>query len=187
MNKKIILIRHAKPIIDYYSKCNFRQCRKIIFDYNSSPNLSFDIDNLTMNWLTSLNCSVFSSDMTRTKLTASFLFKEKNIKVDKVFREFDLDVLNIPLVKIRFNNWLAVSRIFWFCNLIKNTRMPKDEIKRAAEATSILINHQKQEDNVVLVGHGMINHYISKNLKKEGWKLHKKIGKGYLGIKIYEK
>jgi len=32
-----------------------------------------------------------------------------------------------------------------------------------------------------------IEKFIIENLKKDGWKLHKKIGKGYLGIKIYEK
>ncbi|MBS3935323.1 MAG: hypothetical protein KGZ43_04045 [Sulfuritalea sp.] len=62
-----------------------------------------------------------------------------------------------------------------------------DARRRARQAAERLAELAEEHQNVLLVGHGFINHFIAKELQKSGWLGPSRPGKGFWGYGIYER
>jgi broad specificity phosphatase PhoE len=132
------------------------------------------------------NVKVFCSTSPRAKKTAENLFsKNKNIIKSDQFVEFDLSIFYIPFLKFGIRTWFLISRILWCVGILKTDRNFQQEKKRADSCAGILASNT-EHTKVSLVAHGLLNLFIEKNLKKNGWKITHTYSSGCFSIKVMQ-
>ncbi|CAA6825614.1 MAG: Unknown protein [uncultured Sulfurovum sp.] len=105
---------------------------------------------------------LLTSELSRAIASANFFDKkidEKNI----LFNELPIPEIQFPYFKFQAKTWLIVLRLVLFFTNKKN-----EEIEKGIAYLHKLSNEHKQ---IVLIGHGGLNYYMQKQLRKEGWKL----------------
>lgn len=184
----IFLLRHCTPKIDY-TCCNYIEAVKRLREYNVTTCVKTNEIKKLNNYLSEIfeqqHVKVLSSSSPRSYVTAKKIFdKQFKIVTDEQFIEFDLKVIKIPFVKLKFRLWLLISRIFWFLGLLKTERNFFDERLRAKECAKKLKEKEKNSA-VVLVSHGLINVFIEKYLQKYGYvREYKKTNGNFSIIKL---
>jgi broad specificity phosphatase PhoE len=119
-----------------------------------------------------LSSLVVTSDFTRAIESADVLNSDSNREVDSLFREAELPIPYFfpSLVKLRPSIWLVLLRSLWLVGVTKGCESLQESGKVAAK----LISYAEKEGSVVLVGHGVFNRLIAKQLRKKGWRCNKK-------------
>lgn len=176
---KILLIRHAKPVIDY-SACTYKQARDRLNDYNITNKLDFNgfesLNNALLGAIISDNAPIiYTSSLSRAIETANFIFNpwQLSAQINPIFSEFDLNIINVPLVKFTVKTWFLISRLAWFAGVSNYAKSIKQEINRSKAAACILEQHYLQNQTVIVVGHGLINHFIANFFRKNGFQVKK--------------
>jgi broad specificity phosphatase PhoE len=182
----IILFRHAKPIIDYGS-CDYRRAIDRLKDYNSTFDLKFnDLDSLRDELkaivLQNNPVVVYSSGLPRAIATADYIFNPLDLKTNKnfIFSEFDLNLVKLPMVKLRVQSWFFISRITWFMGIRNKAKSLLHEIHRSKTAAKILERDHHENITVILVGHALMNRFIASYFKKSGLHVTKKKNSFYI-------
>lgn len=130
---------------------------------------------------------IFTSTLQRSVSTAEQLFQgSENQKAEAVFREFERKVFWFPNVKLPLSWWMTGSRLLWLMGINKRgIESFADAKQRAKEAVMLLEEETTENGKVLLVSHGLLNHYLAKYLKKNGWNSVLDGGKGYLSQKMF--
>lgn len=178
---QIYLIRHAKPNLKKRFLSSADQAQEYIENYNKAP--IHHIDSNQVKVFLNKNHQIYCSSLPRSQETALSLFGNSYLIVsDSVFREFELKIVHASsIVKLPLDLWKGLSRLFWLfgCNHdgIESHGEAKKRVVLSADNLEKLAG---QEETAILVGHGMINAAIAKELRKRGWNvIHKK---GYLNL-----
>ena len=80
----------------------------------------------------------------------------------------------------------SVFRIMWFCGISRNVEPLGIAKQRAVQAADILVTSVKEANGpVLLMGHGVMNRLIAKELVSMGWKEYRRLGNGYWSAGIY--
>jgi len=185
---QIYLIRHAKPDLEKKFLCSSVQAQNYIINYNKVPIKDFDSALVRINLHKSHQ--IYCSSLPRSQETALKLFGDSYCIIsDSVFREFELKIINVTsLVNLPLDLWKGLSRVSWFMGFNhEGIESYKKAKKRAALAVKNLENLANQEETAILVGHGMINAVIAKELKKRGWRFVQKKGHVNLGATLMQK
>jgi len=180
---QIILLRHAKVKIDIpfiYS----RQMKEFIEVYNQAPVEFDDVSDALKSIINSVDI-VLSSELSRTKETLKYLGKEAQHS-DTIFNEAELPYANGKIVKLPATVWAALFRIMWIFGYSKQSESYKEAKVRAKLSADTLIAYAKSNKSVLLVGHGVMNKLISKELIDSGVTLVKKTGNGNLGYTVFQ-
>ncbi len=182
----ILLIRHCKPKIDY-SKCDYKEVLDKVKEYNTTEDIDTNeilpLVNQVQLFLQNKDSFIFSSNMPRALITTKSLFHGRSdIIFDSKFIEFDLSIIPLPILKLKFVTWATISRILWFLRLLKSDRPIKSELKRAQECAEYIYIKAKEGLPVVLVAHGMLNIFIEKHLKSKGYSRVGKTKNGFFAI-----
>src|SRR5262249_37090851 len=110
----------------------------------------------------------FSSDLKRAVHTAAAIIRGAEITTEKVFREMELPLVALPITA-KYSSWLVLGRLLWFCGLGGRGESFKQAKARMRRAVARL-SEEAQTQDVVLFGHGMMNYFIAKELKRSGWR-----------------
>lgn len=113
---------------------------------------------------------VVTSDLKRAIESAKLLNPEVTGISDPIFRETELPSFAMKLLKLRPNIWAVVLRIIWLCGYSNGCESFADAKLRAKRAAQQLMDLAEKNGSVVLVGHGIFNRFIAKELQKKGWK-----------------
>lgn len=74
----------------------------------------------------------------------------------------------------------------WLCGLSRNAERPAAAKQRAVQAANILVTFAKVTNGpVLLMGHGVMNRLIARELMSLGWKERRRQGNGYWSAGIY--
>jgi hypothetical protein len=179
---QIFLIRHAKPDVSRSGFFNHTMAKKFIEDYHIA-NIVADIEKPDCGEFTDVD-HVYCSTLNRSKQTAKLLFGE-HVKLRELenFREFESRIVTFPALHLPLGFWLFISRLLWFLGLNKRgIESYREGRKRARIASKILHDDAVITGKVVLVAHGFLNFFLRHELKKLGWVVTRKGGRGYLGI-----
>jgi len=180
---QIILLRHAKVKIDIpfiYS----RQMKEFIEAYNQAP-VEFDgVNGALKSTMDSVDI-ILSSELSRTKETLKYLGKKAQHS-DTIFNEAGLPYANGKIVKLPATVWAVLFRIMWIFGYSKQSESYKEAKARAKLSADKLIAYAKADKSVLLVGHGVMNKLISKELMDSGASLVKKTGNGNLGYTVFQ-
>jgi len=180
---QIVLVRHGKVKVNIpsiYSK----QMKEFIETYNQAPIEFYTISNELQSIIDNADI-VLSSELSRTKETLKYLGREAQ-ESDALFNEAALPYMNGNIVKLPATLWAVIFRIMWILGYSKHSESYKEAKIRAREATDKLIEYAKRNKKVVLLGHGVMNKLISKELIHRGVTLLEKTGSGNLGYTIFQ-
>ncbi len=83
--------------------------------------------------------------------------------------------------------WVVFLRLIWMFGFSRNGESLIKARSRAREAALRLVQFAEAHQNVVLIGHGFINHFIAKELRRIGWLRTSRPGKGYWGYHRFER
>ncbi|XHA18829.1 histidine phosphatase family protein [Citrobacter farmeri] len=181
---EIILMRHGKPAFTASSRVTSLKMAEWISQYNLCDTGS-DMPPQFSKTLASRALHIISSPLPRARSSLTALGREPDL-IDEVFREADLPVFHIPAFRLPPIFWASVFRIMWFCGISRNVESLGIAKQRAVQAADILVTSVKVVNGpVLLMGHGVMNRLIAKELISMGWKEYRREGNGYWKAVIY--
>ncbi|GKX55309.1 hypothetical protein SOASR030_14210 [Leminorella grimontii] len=185
INMEIILMRHGKPSFTGAPKVSSREMVDWTTQYDLSDTGS-DMPPESSRVLARKAQVVISSPLLRALSSLKTLGCEPAL-IDEVFREADLPLHLIPGVRLSPFYWAGIFRLMWLCGMpckVESLGMAK---MRAARAAGILVNLAREYNGpVLLMGHGIMNRLIARELMLLGWKEHCRPGKGYWNAGTYQ-
>lgn len=179
---EIILIRHGKPTSANNPVIDVCEYTHWIRRYNAS-NVAINSrpENINVHYK---SFYTVSSDLKRAIHSAKIYVGRAPEVIDELYREMDIPRYRYPF-KLTAWNWVYFSRFLWMLGFKGSFESFKQAIQRADEAAVNLIEIAKDQDKVVLFGHGFMNRYIRKSLIKKGWVLNAK-SNAYWGVTSLE-
>jgi broad specificity phosphatase PhoE len=176
----IILIRHAAPDFDIRKTIRGDALGRAIEDYDAAPLAA------SPGPFTEIQAhTVYSSDKRRSIETASALFPNAEILSSTLYRESALPTTLPRWVRLPFVQSLALARCAWIVGYSPGVENWSHTRSRAVHATRELIDHANDQEQAVLVGHGLFNRFIGSRLKTLGWIKQRDEGNGYCSWQLY--
>lgn len=185
--QQIFLIRHGEPDLDKQSRRSYKGMRQYIYDYDTVKVKSFSVSPVNFD-PTKLD-TIYASSLQRAKDTAHKIFsKDYTIVTDSLFREFEREVVPLPLLRLKPKAWGIWSHFFWITGIqsqkVEGFRQAKH---RAQTISEFLEGKANDQQYAVLVSHGFLNRYLKKQLINSGWQLSFDGGHGYLSVQVLSK
>jgi hypothetical protein len=179
---KIILMRHGKPVLTQTGRITPAEMEGWIEHYNlvevkagGAP-----IDGLP--WLDAATC-IAASTAPRALSSIEALGYTPSV-VDAVFCEAQLPFAVWRFPRLSPFVWAALFRLFWFFGYSRGSESIQVAKARARVAALKLVDLAGQGP-VLLIGHGIINRLIAKELIALGWAGPAKHRNSYWGVSIY--
>lgn len=128
---------------------------------------------------------VISSNLPRALSSLKALGREPEL-IDEIFKEAGLPIFHMPILKLSPTLWAAFFRVMWLLGFSPNAEPLNVAKQRARQAAKILVACAKESNGpALLMGHGVMNRLITKELKSLGWKECRRQGNGYWNAGIY--
>jgi len=164
----ITLIRHAPVITDWDIRLRIDELAKWIEDYDIAPIDTTSPDHALFDVTTRAGWVVASS-LRRTTDSLAVLGVTPD-ETDPLFDEAPVPPGRIGWLRLRPMQWLTYFRIRALLGWLLPQSDMRQLTRRAAIATDHLIVRAVEHEDVVLMGHGAMNHFIGISLAKKGWK-----------------
>lgn len=177
-NMKIILYRHARPVVSNNEIILGSDFPDWVKRYNDSEICE------TYNQ-TQKEKEVISSVLKRSWKTAE-LFGEKIVKISEL-NEAEVPLIHFPQVPLKAKYWLVIARLLWLFGYQKNCESFKDAKYRIEKLLDIIENYLKNHVEVVIIGHGFLNLMLKNQLKKHGWSIKTKTRNKFLDYSVFTK
>lgn len=163
---RITFIRHGKPVADHRccSAAGFAQWLTVEGDRG--------LDEAQLPSLEPLppECRVYCSDLRRATNSAACLATPAQVCADLLFREAGLGAPYAPgFVRMPLDTWTLLARIAWFLRWVPGPESPREASNRAREAARRLDAAACQYGQVAIVGHGLFNALVARELRLLGW------------------
>lgn len=180
---EIILLRHGKPRVRLNGLIDLNDFNKLASEYRNS-----DIeDNPPKKLIERFNSYyIVTSDLNRSQRSAEKLCNKDINYSDKVFNETDIPYYEKSFLKLPVILWLVLFRVAWLFGFSKNGESFANAKIRAKEATEKLITLVEENQKVILVGHGLMNRLIAKQLRQNNWQGPVSPGKKYWEYGTYK-
>ena len=177
-------MRHGMPTFTGKAKVTSNEMAEWIAQYNLSDTGS-DTPPASSQLLASSASHILSSPLPRALSSLRRLGCEPD-SINEVFREADLPVIQIPGLRLSPSKWAALLRVMWLLGLSANVERLRMAKQRAIQATDILVTLAKQSNGpVLLMGHGVMNRLIARELVSQGWKVQRRPGRDYWSAGVY--
>lgn len=165
----IALIRHGKPTITpqgWIGGCDLLQ---VISLYQSARIASDSFPPEDVRALVQSAKRVFTSDLPRAIHSAQILASPILPVSDPIFREVEF-WLRCPInIRLPFLLWIFLDRLLLSLGYSPHSQFQADNKERVRKAAELLEQQSHETGSVVLVGHGITNLFIARELKKRGW------------------
>ena len=183
---QIITIRHGAPEINKNGWFSYKAAKNYIKAYDTVGVSSFKEQPVILEPCEEIK--IFSSSLFRAYDTSLKIFHEEDaICVDSAFIEFQREIIPLPLI-LPIKGWTGISRFFWMIGL-HSSAVPsfRAEKSRAKSDSELLDKAARENKKVILVAHGLLNKYIVRYLKKNGWDHSYDGGNDYLAVQVLTK
>jgi len=182
---KIILIRHAKVLLDNTQKITASQMNTWVEAYNHAPIDTTLPSKEVIHYIKGADV-VLASSLSRTFDSLSVIDvvpREKNI----LFDEIDLPQAKGTWLKLSSKTWLVLLRLMMLAGFSKKSKVYTEAKQRAKKASEYLVGLSNNHGSVALIGHGGMHWLVGKELERLGWECVKQGGgsKNW-GFKVYK-
>jgi len=179
--KKIVFIRHAKVDMDSLMPITANMLKSWEEAYNCAPIVQ-EIPNHTelierFKEADYVVCSQLRRSCDSVKLLGMTV-DESNAR----FNEASIPSLEGTLIKLKPTNWLVLFRLLSFVGVGRWAKTLKETKEDAKIASVRLLELSDEHQNIILMGHGVMNWLIRKELVKSGWRYEGKDAHGNWGI-----
>lgn len=184
---RIFLIRHARPLVPDQGWFSASTARTYINDYDAAAVEAFVLqhESIPYQHITKVYCS----SLIRSQLTAKAIFGEQvTLVASPEFREFERKIAPLPWLRLPIKFWLVLARVLWFLGFNKRgIESFKQARQRARRCALLLAQDAQTNQNTILVAHGLLNHFIRRELLKLGWTDNLKEGHGFVAVNVVAK
>ena len=179
---EIILLRHGNPEVELKGYIYSNELKNLTLTYAESGVKDFPPETLKDRFNSHF---VVCSNLERSIQSAKRLsFKQIHLS-DVLFKESDIPYFDQSIIKLPVMTWLVILRIMWLFGFNKNGESIKQAKNRAKHASNKLIELAEKHERVILIGHGLMNRLIAKQLNYKNWKGPVSPGKRYWEFGIY--
>ena len=182
---KIILIRHAKVDVDIYTFTYASELNKWLDIYNNATINKELVNEEEIRNIFEETDKLFCSKLKRSIESVALYGKTPDIS-DEVFNEAGLPFSNWKVIKLPLVLWSVIFRVMWFFGYKNSGESYNEANIRAKKGTDKLIDSCKKEATVTLLGHGLMNRLIGKELVRRGWKSQGKMGSDNWDYGVFE-
>ena len=180
---KISLVRHGQPVFSLEGKVRAYEVPDIIAGYNASG-IRGHAPQATRT--EAMNCNIaVCSDLRRSIESARALGFKTIHKSDPLFREVELPHFRSGSLRLPIMYWGTLYRVISVCGFSRNGESLKMAQRRSEAAALQLIELAQTHHHVLLVGHGILNHFIAKSLRNRHWGGPKKSGRDYWDVNTF--
>ncbi len=182
---RITLLRHGKPAFELKGNVRGKDLGEIAKAYD----LSGIVDIPPRETVAAIQGSHFvvCSHLTRSIESAKALGCPEVHVRDPLFCETAIPHFGSGSITLPIGVWIVVLRLMWLFGFSKNGESLENARRRARQAAARLVEFAQEHQYVLFVGHGFINHFIAKELRKSGWLGPSKPDRGYWGYGSYER
>ena len=163
---EIILLRHGKPEFELKGSLKASKFKQLTNAYAQSGIQDFPPETLKERFNTYY---VVCSDLERSIQSAKRLGFCKIHLLDDLYSETEIPYFDRSFLKLPVMGWLIIFRIFWLFGFNKNGESITKAKNRAKQAANKLIELANENNKVILVGHGLMNRLIAKQLRINNW------------------
>ena len=187
---KIVIMRHGQPKIDLDAmktkRLSPKGMGKIVSEYEGAGMDFLKIMPENSQKIVQSCKVILSSDLPRALDSVKMLGLEKKGLIDKCFRESNLPYLNWNKPLFSFFTWAIIFRLAWLFGFSRNGESIKSAKNRAKIGAAKLHDLAHINDSVLLLGHGIMNRLVAKELKNQGWIKTENTGEKYWSYTVYE-
>lgn len=180
---RIILLRHGKPAVDLVGMACAADLAQMAAAYNAAgivdqppPAVLHAVGNADI---------VLCSDLLRAQESARALGFAEVYTVEVDMREAAIPHFASGSIKLPVSVWLLVLRILWLAGFSRNGESYAAARSRARQAAARLVALAERHASVLLVGHGVMNYLIARELRASGWQGPAKPGKRFWDYGVY--
>ena len=112
---------------------------------------------------------VVCSDLARSIHSDQLIGYQSPHLVNAIFREAELPEIQIPFARLTPHAWSMVFRLFWFAGISNKAEAIEPFKQRVSLAAAKLVQLAREHDSILLIGHGIINRFLAKELIADGW------------------
>jgi len=181
---QITLLRHGKPTVELAGTARAKDLAAIAKAYDASGIVDLPPPE-TLAELRHANY-VVCSDLPRSVESAHALGFGQLHVADSVFRESALPHFDSGSIALPITAWVTICRVLWLAGFSQNGENYTAAKARARQAAIRLIALAEAHDNVLLVGHGLMNYLIAQQLRANNWRGPAKPGKRFWEYGVYE-
>lgn len=187
---EITLLRHGKPALEFPRRIRAKHIPSWIEAYNHAGICLDHPPPASAIALTQQCNKIICSNLNRSiesarTLADSDIDATDVVHTEALYREADLPLAIIPLLKLKPQWWVAIYRALWYLGYSRQAESFKDACQRARTACASLCSLSQRHGHVMLVGHGMMNHLIAKELLRSGWSGPQSPGHNYWDYTTY--
>lgn len=171
---KIILIRHAKVLLDSTQKLTASQMKRWVERYNHAAIDTIVPSKKVIQHIKNADM-VLASTHSRTSDSLAVI-EVVPTEINSLFNEVALPEVNGDWLKLSPKMWLLILRLMMLLGFGKKSKLYTDAKQRAKNASAYLIDLAKQHESIALMGHGGTHWLMAKELDRLGWKCVEKNG-----------
>ncbi|MDM5271888.1 hypothetical protein PGH07_06835 [Sulfurovum sp. zt1-1] len=181
--KQITFIRHAKVDMDSSKPIYAKELVAWEEAYNNAPIISDDFPHGELIGRIRSADYVVSSTLRRAIDSLELLEVEIN-ETNELFNEAAIPSLHGRLFKLKPVHWLVLFRLLSLLGVGRWARTLRDTKLNAQKAAQRLSQLSSQHDHIILMGHGVMNWLIRKELSQSGWRRESKEIHGNWGSNV---
>jgi len=167
---KIILARHGAPAWDFNTPISGHDLARWLAGERDAALQPIQRPSAELAQLVRSASCVIASPLRRSIESARLIAPGVVPLIDEQFREPPLPCAIRSHLRLRPNVWTWLARCAWFCGRSAGVESFKAAWKRAAAAARSLVSRAEDHGSVVLMGHGLMNILIARQLRAMGWR-----------------
>lgn len=171
---RIILLRHGRPELDLdaikHQRLSSLALGEIVKAYLTTDLHPETTPPQEARALAASCAFCLTSDMPRAISSARLLSVAHKAVLDNTLREADLPYLNWHRPILRLATWTFLFRVFWLFGFSQNAETIREAQRRALKSATKLDQLAIEHGSVLVVGHGIMNRLIARELTKTGWR-----------------
>jgi len=183
-------MRHGKPSFDLEEikskKMPASAMGEIVKNYESSSLDSSFLPNPGALKISKECALLLSSDLPRAVLSSQLLKPDEKLISDSCFRESALPYVDWNFPKLTFFTWAVIFRLLWLVGFSKHGESIKMAKVRAEKGADFLEHYARKGNTVLLIGHGIMNRLLVRELISRKWTVTKKTGEKYWSYTVIE-
>ena len=183
--KKIILMRHSEVDIDYSNKISPYDFKNWVVKYNNSDIKSNISKKDSIEKVLEESNIILCSNLKRS-IDSVKQFDKNIFGTNDLFNEFEIPFFKSKLLKLNPKVWLVFFRFLWFFGYSNGCESFRESRLRVEKAVDRLVDLSTEYDSITLVGSGLINRFIGKELIKRNWINSRKLKNKNLDYGVYE-
>lgn len=179
----IILMRHGKPDHPATGRVSARALAEWCAAYDRA--VICDVPPPRSRAIAHQASVVATSPLPRARASVTRLGLQADT-VDAVFQEVAIPLLPHARPQLPLTLWLALLRLLWLCGYAGQVESVQHARARACRAADRLVA-LSQHGTVLLLGHGIMNKLIARELRRRGWQAEKHASSRHWSSAIYHR